>query len=193
MTNSTLQNSPPVTDWGSGQVVDPVEWATTLYERHRDAIILDALSRERYGRAFEVACGLGALTCQLAKRCDEVVAIDVCAATLQHAKTRCVELSHVQLQTTDLRTSLPEGKFDLIVFSEVGYGLTGDELRQIAHGLGDRLAPGGEFVAVHRLRSSSPERLDGDVVHGILAASLPLRRRMSKHYPGFRLEMWHRG
>ena len=190
MPNPTLQPLPPGL---TGEIQDPVRWAKALYERHRDGIILDALSRDRYGRAFEVACGRGALTSQLARRCDDVLAIDLCAPTLQQAKERCVEFPHVRLETGDLRTALPDGPFDLIVFSEVGYDFTADELRLVAHGLGDRIAPGGEFVAVHRLRPPSERRLDGDVVHGILAAALPLQRLLSKHYPGFRLETWHRG
>jgi SAM-dependent methyltransferase len=143
---------------------DPWNFAQSEYERGRYRATLDALLRPSYRRAFEPGCSIGELTALMALRCDRVVATDVAPSAVAVAKERCRGLRNVDVYQADLANGLPNGPFDLIVMSEVGYYFEPRVLAAIATATAAQLEPGGEFVAVHWLGHSDDHVLGGEAL-----------------------------
>jgi SAM-dependent methyltransferase len=173
---------------------DPWNFAGSCYERGRYELTLRSLMRTHYRRAFEPACSIGVLTAALAERCDEVQAVDIAPSAVAAARKRCADLPGVTIRCADVLRHRPEGPFDLIVFSELGYYFEEEQLRRIAESLGARLEAGGELLAVHWLGASPDHLLHGDQVHDILKAALMQSCAWIKgdRHPGFRLDTWRR-
>jgi trans-aconitate methyltransferase len=171
---------------------DPWNFATSPYERLRYRETLEGLSRPRYRSAFEPGCSVGELTAQLALRCERVLATDIAPSAIDRARIRCMQSSNVFLACADLASEIPEGPFDLIIFSEIGYYFTRDHLAALARDLARTLDAGGEFVGVHWLGHSQDHVLHGDVVHQVLEASLGLERVKARRAPGYRIDTWVR-
>jgi SAM-dependent methyltransferase len=170
---------------------DPWAFATSAYEQHRYVTILDALGERRYRRAFEPGCSIGILTEQLASICAQVEAMDISPTAVSRAQDRCRGLSNVTIVQGSVPGQIPDGSFDLIVFSEIGYYFDGSTLVSLARKLADRLTSGGVLLAVHWLGASPDHRLTGDQVHELLGRT-ELAPAMSRHYQGFRLDCWSR-
>lgn len=130
---------------------DPWRFRTSDYERDKYSATLEALTRMRYARALEIGCSIGVLTAQLAPRCDALLAIDGSATALETARSACADFAHVRFETRIVPDGFPEGRFDLIVLSEVLYYLHGHDLDRVAAQCLDALAPGGDVVLCHWL------------------------------------------
>jgi protein-L-isoaspartate O-methyltransferase len=174
---------------------DPWQFAASPYEQRRYSTLLRSLTQARYSRAFEPGCSVGVLTAALAERCDSLLACDIAPTAVHLARQRCAGFSNVRIDQADLAKSLPPGRFDLIVFSELGYYFSVAVLAKIIRALAKRITPGGEFVAVHWRGRSEDHVLHGDVVHAILKATLEKRHIWIKgeRYREFRLDLWRRG
>ena len=170
---------------------DPWAFATSAYERHRYAMILNALGRRRFQRAFEPGCSIGILTEQLAPMCARLEALDISPTAVSRAQDRCRPLANVTVRRGALPDQMPDGTFDLIVFSEIGYYFDPPALAAIANDLSNRLRSPGVLLAAHWLGTSPDHRLTGDQVHEVLIASIPMPAR-SRRYEGFRLDCWSR-
>jgi len=118
------------------------------------------------------------------------MAMDISAIAVAEARRRCAAYPHVVIMQGDLKRSIAEGPFDLIIFSELGYYFEREDLAVICGHLSRRLAPGGELVAVHWLGNSADHRLHGDVVHEILRGNLGLKHQTESRYPEFRIDSW---
>jgi len=171
---------------------DPWQFACSTYEQNRYEVILASLRRAHYPRVFEPGCSVGVLTQQLAERCDELIATDVAPTALEQARSRCASLPHVQLELREDAEFIPPGRFDLIVFSEIGYYFSRARLTQLAVGLAEALEPNGELLAVHWLGDSDDHVLHGDEVHETLEEALPLHHWLTARHDGFRLDGWRR-
>lgn len=173
---------------------DPWNYRASAYERGKYGITLDSLSRKRFANAFEPACSVGELTAMLAPRCGRLLAIDVSETAVHRARRRCAQLRNVTIECRDLRAELPAGeheqRFDLIVFSEVGYYFEVESLRALARRLAASLVSQGELIAVHWRGHSADHVLHGDEVHRTLLDTLPLQHRLGDHHPGFRIDSW---
>jgi SAM-dependent methyltransferase len=192
-------NSPPRTACSARafedmyrQSRDPWNFSRSEYERGRYRATLDALLRPSYRRAFEPGCSIGELTAQLALRCDHVVATDVAPSAVALARERCRRLDNVDVYQADLADGPPNGPFDLIAMSEVGYYFEPRMLVEIAIATAAELEAGGEFVAVHWLGHSDDHVLGGDEVHGLLGDHLPLEWVKGQRHPGYRIDTWKR-
>jgi SAM-dependent methyltransferase len=172
---------------------DPWQFASSTYELNRYDATLKALSRARYRRAFEPGCSVGVLTAALARRVDHLIACDISGTAVAYATQRCREFTHVEFYQGDARMGPPEGTFDLIVFSELGYYFSAERLQGIVRQMAARLEPGGEFLAVHWLGTSADHLLHGDEVHAALAQAFPGERLGSSRHAGFRIDSWCRG
>src|SRR5277367_968276 len=138
---------------------DPWNFAGSHYERDRYEVTLRSLMRTRYRCAFEPACSIGVLTAGLAVRCDELRAIDIAPSAVAMARKRCAAFPGVSISCADLASQCPEGPFDLIVFSELGYYFTEAQLTRIAESLSAALEAGGELISVHWLGDSEDHLL----------------------------------
>lgn len=169
---------------------DPWRFASASYELDRYRATLDALSRPSYLRGFEPGCSIGVLTAALAGRVRHLIAYDIAETAVARAQERCREFSNVEIHHRDAAQNLPDGTFDLLVFSELGYYFTIDQLTHLTRQMAARLAPGGEFVAVHWLGYSADHQLHGDAVHEVLAENLRCGWIGGSRHPGFRIDSW---
>jgi protein-L-isoaspartate O-methyltransferase len=171
---------------------DPWQFASSAYELNRYEATLESLSRVSYRRGFEPGCSVGVLTAALAARVEHLIACDISDTAVAFAKKRCRELSHVEIYQCDAAAAAPDGIFDLMVFSELGYYFSIDRLQAVARQMSDRLEAGGEFVAVHWLGRSADHLLHGDEVHRVLAKTLPCEWISGSRHDGFRIDSWRR-
>lgn len=149
---------------------DPWGVGSRPYEQRKLTLTLAALPRARYSRAFEPGCSIGALTSLLATRVERLVAWDVSPAALELARQRGLP-AHVELGQGCIPHDWPEGRFDLIVFSELGYYLDGEDLDLLVSRACASLERGGHLVAVHWRGEVPGAELSADRVHARLAAS----------------------
>lgn len=171
---------------------DPWQFASSAYELARYQTTLESLSRESYRRAFEPGCSVGVLTLRLAPRVQHLIACDLSETAVARARERCRDSAHVEIYQGDVAAGPPEGTFDLMVFSELGYYFSVDRLQAIATRLADGLESGGEFLAVHWLGHSADHLLQGDVVHEVLDKTLPCVWLGGSRHAGFRIDAWRR-
>ena len=115
---------------------DPWQFAASPYEQRRYSTLLRSLTQARYSRAFEPGCSVGVLTAALAERCDSLLACDIAPTAVHLARQRCAGFSNVRIDQADLAKSVPPGRFDLIVFSELGYYFSAAVLARIIRAVG---------------------------------------------------------
>ena len=144
---------------------DPWKYTTSWYEQRKRALTLAALPRLHYEAGLEVGCSIGTLSVELARRCGTYLALDASAAALAHAAERLAHLPGAQTRQLTVPRDWPEGSFDLIVVSEVGYYLAPDELAELFARVEKSLVPGGTLVLCHWRHPISGWELDGDGVH----------------------------
>jgi SAM-dependent methyltransferase len=171
---------------------DPWQFASSAYELKRYEATIKALFRAKYRCGFEPGCSVGVLTARLAPRIKHLIACDISETAVARAKERCREFNHVEIYQRDAAAGPPEGTFDLIVFSELGYYFSAGRLQAIVQRLADRLESGGEFLAVHWLGKSLDHLLHGDEVHEVLGRTLPCAWIGGSRHVGFRIDSWRR-
>ena len=128
---------------------DPWNFESSDYEKTKYAATLASLPRERYRCALEVGCSIGVLTKILAERTDELLGLDISEKALAVARERCADLEQVTFACMRVPQEMPEGRFDLMVVSEVGYYWSHSDLDKAADELAARHEPGGHLVLVH--------------------------------------------
>ena len=153
---------------------DPWQFESRWYERRKRAITVASLPRERYDRALEIGCSIGVLSADLATRTDSLLAVDLSSAAIDSARQR--GLDNVTFETMDVAAQFPDGEFDLIVLSEIGYYLAADDLAQLLDAARSHLSPGGTLLACHWRHPVADYPQSGDEVHA--AIDLP---RLARH------------
>jgi len=175
---------------------DPWCYETAWYEARKRALTLAALTRKRYARAFEPGCSIGVLTAELALRCDVLLAWDTSEAALDAARGRMAAAGHdadaVTFASSWVPAAWPSGRFDLIVFSEIGYFLSRAELREVRAHLDASLAPGGELLACHWRHPIQGGELDGDAVHRLLDATPGVQSVVHHREVDLVIDLWSR-
>jgi SAM-dependent methyltransferase len=172
---------------------DPWAFASNDYEQDRYSKTLHALDSRRYKRAFEPGCSIGILTAHLASICEHIDAIDISPTAVRQARQNCADLSNVSVNCGSLPKDVPEGVFDLIVLSEIGYYFDRQELFVVGSRVAECLEPLGVLLAVHWLGHSSDHLIDGDAVHEVLGHLDGLSLEFSERHVGFRIDRWVRG
>ncbi|TNC15762.1 methyltransferase domain-containing protein [Methylobacterium terricola] len=149
MTRHTTSLPPDYFDARYAVDPDPWNFAASPYERDKYAATLDALTRPRYAAALEIGCSIGVLTASLGPRCDALLALDVAEAALAQARARCHDLPGVRFMRAQVPGAWPEGRFDLILLSEVVYYLDAGDVAGLAARIRASLLPSGDVVLVH--------------------------------------------
>ena len=168
--------------------VDPWGLASRFYERRKRAIVLAALTRPRFRRVFEPGCATGLLTEELAERCDEVVAWDIAAAAVQQTSVRAAHCRNVSVAQGAVPDDWPDGKFDLIVLSEVGYYCA--DPGSLAARIDESLEHDGVLVACHWRHPASMHLRSAEAVHAALNGG---RQLLVTHVEDdFLLQVWSR-
>jgi hypothetical protein len=172
---------------------DPWGFRDRWYEQRKYAATLAALPRARYGAGFEPGCSIGVLTAQLGPRCDRLLAIDPVAAALATARAAVDDQPGVTLRQGSVPSDWPDGRFDLIVLSELGYYLDPDTLERTLALAAASLQDGGDLVAVHWRHHVADYPLSGDDVHRAVRALPGLTRLVAHEEADFWLEVFRRG
>jgi LmbE family N-acetylglucosaminyl deacetylase/SAM-dependent methyltransferase len=146
---------------------DPWNYASSWYERRKRAITLAALPGETYERGLEVGCSIGTLTADLAGRCRSLLAVDASGAAVRRATQRLEGRDGIRVEQRVVPGSWPEGTFDLLVVSEVGYYLDPTELAELWDQVEASLEPAGVLVLCHWRHPIEGWQLDGDTVHAL--------------------------
>jgi trans-aconitate methyltransferase len=168
---------------------DPWDFAHSEYETARYTAILAALNHRRYRLAFEPGCSIGILTEKLAIRCSHVEAFDLSPTAAERARIRCAYLPNIHVQHASLTDLLPHNA-DLYLFSEIGYYLTADALREHLTAAIAALAPSATLLACHWLGHSPDHILSGDEVHEVLLSMPSLQHDHTERHTDFRLDRW---
>ncbi len=144
---------------------DPWGVETRWYEQRKRDLVLAMLPRARFESALELGCSTGALAEALATRCERVLAADRSAAALAAARARFADQERVRVAELDVPWDWPDGRFDLVVVSEVGYFLSPAALDALVGKIGASLAQGGVLVLCHWRHPVEGWVLDGPDVH----------------------------
>lgn len=105
----------------------PWRYATSAYEREKYDVMLAALPASRIGAVLEIGCAIGVLTEHLATRSDSALAVDMAENAPVQARARCTSCGNVTIARMRISTDWPEGRFDLILLSEILYYLSADD------------------------------------------------------------------
>lgn len=171
---------------------DPWGFASNSYELDRYRAVLKALPTETFVRGFEPGCSIGVLTEALGQSCTELEAMDLSAIAVATAQQRCAHLTNVRIFQGALPEDLPDGEFDLVIFSEIGYYFERAALRSLVDRLSQVLVPGGTLLACHWLGYSPDHHLSGDAVHEVVGEMPNLVCSLEERHAGFRLQRWER-
>lgn len=169
---------------------DPWGFDTSAYEARKRGITLASLPLLRYRRAFEPGCSIGTLTEQLVERCDALVAADVSELAVARTRERIGDRPGVRIEKLEVPLEWPDGRFDLIVLSELGYFLAPAELDTLLDRVVAALEPGGDLTCVHWLGPIDGYPLDGRDVHERIADRDGLERVVHHEEREFLLEVF---
>ena len=168
---------------------DPWQMRSSAYELRKRGLTLAALPPGRFASAYEPGCANGELSAALAARCDALLATDRSQHAVRLAAERVQEQRHVQVRQAWLPAQWPEGTFDLIVFSELGYFLSAAELDRLGRLALGALKTGGTLLACHWRHPIEHGEMDGDEVHRRLhCMGLPCVGSWTE--TDFRIDVW---
>lgn len=155
---------------------DPWHFATSDYERAKYARTIASLPKPHYGSALEIGCSIGVLTHQLAPLCDTLVSTDVVASALDTARANCAGHSNVRFELSVAPGEWPEGRFDLIMLSEVICFFDQADLERVVAHVETSLRPGGDIVVVNWLGETNFPQSGDDASDGFIRAAAPFAR-----------------
>ena len=147
------------------QSSDPWRYTSSFYETSKFRTTIRCLPKVQFKNAFEIGCAIGVLSQKLAKKCDRLLSVDHSEVGLEEARKRCAGLPQVRFEQMQIPQQFPTEKFDLILFSEVGYYLTMPDLLTTKQKIIDQLLPGGYLLMVHFRSQVESFILNGDIVH----------------------------
>ena len=169
---------------------DPWAFRTRFYESRKRALTVAALDRASYGRLFEPGCANGELSAELAPRAREMWVTDGVPAAVALAKQRLAKYPHVRVERAVVPQDWPDGTFDCIVLSELGYFLSRADLDVLFERATRSLAADGTLLLCHWRRPIEGCELTGDHVHAALARETALHRLSTHVEEDFLLDVW---
>ncbi len=170
---------------------DPWSLRSRWYEQRKRAVTLAALPRERFTRAFEPGCANGELTHDLAQRCESMIASDTAPRAVALASQRLEAERHVEFLRQSVPAEWPDGRFDLVVVSEMAYYFDRVDLRRLVERIEASLTNDGIVLMCHWRHPVADYPLGGDEAHEAFAAATSLTRTVSHVEEDFVLEVWN--
>ena len=144
---------------------DPWRVRSSDYERRKRELTVSMLPAQRFARAYEPGCSVGELSAALAPRCDALVCQDLSTTAVREARKRLAAYPQVEIREGAVPQDWPEGDFDLIVLSEIGYFLSPTDLDTVLRRARMTLCPDGYVVLCHWAHPIDGWELDGHDVH----------------------------
>ncbi len=173
---------------------DPWRFGSSPYEEAKYHRTVEALGAERAQRGLEIGCSIGVLTAMLAERCDALLATDLSATALEAARRRCGALGNVAFDLAPAPIYVPDGRFDLIVLSEVLYYFAPTDLERLAAKISTAAAPGARLLLVHWLGETDyPLAADEAVERFQAGLEGPYAVEAALRTADYRLEVMRRG
>ena len=147
---------------------DPYGLAASPYEQAKYDLVIEVLDQlgtvKGRSRVLEVGAGEGLLTARLADYAGELVAVDISETAVARARDALAGRANVVVERRTTPFDMPEGKFDLIVCSDVLYYWEPRIYRLGLDRLLARLRPGGRLLMLH-YRGDFGQAGAGDAVH----------------------------
>jgi predicted TPR repeat methyltransferase len=169
---------------------DPWRFETSPYERAKFDRSIAALDGRRHRRALEIGCANGVLTYSLAPHCDAIVSIDVSDTALASARARNTGFSHVQFANMTFPANAPDGRFDLIVMSEVAYYWSAADIAAAGVWIAAHVVSGGDLLLVHWIGDTDYPQTGDDAVR-LLHEALPnVSVVHANRHKMYRLDLW---
>jgi predicted TPR repeat methyltransferase len=157
---------------------DPWRFRTSDYEAAKYAATVAAIADRRYRSALEVGCSIGVLSQQVAPLCDAFLGLDIAEAPLVAARALCQGLRQVRFARMAVPGDWPEGRFDLVLLSEVLYFLSLEDIGMTAAHVQRSLLPGGRVLLVNWIGNPEPPQPGDRAAEAFLAkADLPVARQ----------------
>lgn len=128
---------------------DPWHLAERWYEARKYALTVAALPARHYRRAFEPGCSVGVLSALLAPRCDRLLSWDRRPEAVTAAADRVRSFEGAETACGTVPEQWPDGRFDLIVLSELLYYLDADDRARLLKAALHSLDGGGHLLAAH--------------------------------------------
>ena len=175
-----------------GRNADPWDFQTKGYEHRKYAVTLENLPRDEYRNALELGCSIGVLTRMLAARVARLSSVDAAQIAVNEARSRCADLPQVEVWRATLPDEFPDGRFDLILMSEVGYYFALPDLKTLSDRVIESLEAGGDLVLVHYLPDVPDYPLTGDEVHDFFLGLPGLRHLSGLRAQRYRLDCLRR-
>jgi Nodulation protein S (NodS) len=167
---------------------DPWQFRTRDYETRKRMLTMACLPERHYRSCFEPGAAIGVLSTELARRCDQVLAMDISATAVRLAQDDLPQ--NVLMRQGAVPHDWPTGSFDLVVLSEVGYYLDQEDCSALTR-LAARSAH--DLVAVHWRHPVAEYPLSGDEVHELLAeAALAagMQQLVDHREADLRIDVW---
>jgi SAM-dependent methyltransferase len=142
---------------------DPWGAQSTWYVERKRSLLLATLPRRRFSRTLEVGCSTGVLAQYLRDRTDSLVAVDSSPAAVALARKRLGDAADLRIMSVP--HDWPEGRFDLVVVSEVGYFLSPTDLQGLVQRVGSCLTSDGVVALCHWRHPVRGWPLDASLVH----------------------------
>ena len=175
---------------------DPWSFETSDYERRKYEATVKALPNAHYHNAFEIGCSIGVLTQMLADRCDQLLAVDASELPLTAAHARLATYPNVTIRQMSIPVEFPDGPFDLILLSEVGYYLSREDLAHARQLMIDAMSPNGHLLLVHWTPLVPDYPLTGDEVHDFFGefaqSDGPLNHVLNQRKETYRLDLFQK-
>lgn len=153
---------------------DPWNYETSFYEQEKYAATCEALQGRMFERGFEIGCAFGVLSRMLATQCRSLLSIDLVEPVLERARRENVALEHLCFEQREIPAFWPDGVFDLIVFSEVLYYLSPQDLAATAVRARQSLSPNGIVVLVNWLGDTAAPQTGDDAAEAFILAVQPI-------------------
>ncbi|MCK8493467.1 nodulation S family protein [Spirosoma sp. RP8] len=173
---------------------DPWAFETSPYEKAKYEATVAALPNDRYKNAFEIGCSIGVLSALLAQRCEKLLSVDASELPLEAARQRLAPYPNIAVRQMSIPNDFPDGHFDLIVMSEVGYYLVIDDLKRARQLMVDHLDTNGHLLLVHWTPFVHDYPLTGDQVHEhfleIAGEGKPLTHLLGQRTDKYRLDLF---
>ena len=175
---------------------DPWDFENSPYEREKYQATLDTIPNGKYKNVFEIGCSNGVLSEKLAKFSEHLLAVDASSIAVRNAQERLAHYDFVEVREMTVPENFPNEKFDLILFSEIGYFLSMEDLITTRDKMIESILPNGHLLIVHWTPFVEEFPLTGDEVHDLFMESAG-PQGMLKHLHGksesqYRLDLFEK-
>lgn len=128
----------------------------------------------------------------LARRCEQLRAVDVSDEALERARRRNASNPGVSFEAVDLSREFPAGRYDVVTFCELGFYFSRGDLRRIREAIVASLESRGDLVLVHWSPPVRGHALTTDEVHSAFLATHELVHRTGETAETYRLDAFTR-